>query len=150
MRVIFINTLHQDSGAAVTATETPTGLTQVLLFHLLQFVHDLQALTDQADLPLHVSHGALHPPHLPSEGCCDGSVVPLPGLVLMPQLPVAVVLGLGAVGQHGATAHVAGLAPVLTVPGVGIQVPAEELGTAALVGAGNELEQAAHAVAVLL
>lgn len=52
--------------------------------------------------------------------------------------------------EHRATAHVAGLAPVLTVAGVGVQVPAEELCPAALVWARDELKQTAQAVAVLL
>lgn len=116
----------------------------------MQIVHHLQALTDQPDLPLHVGHGALHPPHLPLQGGGDGSVVPLPDLVLLPQLLVAVVLSLGAVGENRPAAHVAGLTPVFTVACVGVQVPAEELRPAALVRTGDELVQTAHAVAVLL
>ena len=77
-------------------------------------------------------------------------VVPLAGLVLLPQLLVAVVLALGLVRQHRAAAHVAGLAPVVAVAGVGVQVPAQQLRPAALVRAGDELELTGHAVAVLL
>lgn len=77
-------------------------------------------------------------------------MVPLPGLVLLPQLLVAVVLSLSAVGEYCATAHVAGLAPVFAVARVGVQVPAEQLRPAALVWTRDELEQAAHTVAVLL
>lgn len=116
----------------------------------MQIVHHLQALTDQIYLPLHVGHGGLHPPHLPLQGGGDGPVVPLPGFVLLPQLLVAVVLSLGAVGEDHPAAHVAGLAPVFAVACVGVQVPAEELRPAALVRTGDELVQTAHAVAVLL
>lgn len=116
----------------------------------MQIVHHFQAFTDQPYLPLHVRHGALHPPHLPLQGSSDGPVVPLSDLILLPQLLVAVVLGLGAVGENRPAAHVAGLTPVFTVACVGVQVPAEELRPAALVRAWNELVQTAHAVAVLL
>lgn len=77
-------------------------------------------------------------------------MVPVLFLILLPQLLVAVVLSLGVVGEYGPTAHVAGLTPVLTVACMGVQVPAEKLRPAALVRAGDELVQAAHAVAVLL
>lgn len=116
----------------------------------MQVVHHLQALADQPYLPLHVGHGALHPPHLPLQGGGDGPVVPLSGFVLLPQLFVAVVLSLRAVGEYRPTAHVAGLTPVLAVACVGVQVPAEELRPAALVRTGDELVETAHAVAVLL
>lgn len=142
------------SAVAVVATWSPTGaataLSQVLFFYLVQVVHHLQALADQSYLPLHVGHGALHPPHLPLQGGGDGPVVPLSGFILLPQLLVAVVLDLGAVGEYRPTAHVTGLAPVFAVACVGVQVPAEELSPAALVRTGDELVQTAHAVAVLL
>lgn len=66
-------------------------------------------------------------------------MVPLPGFILLPQLLVAVMLSLGAMGKYCPTAHVAGLAPVLTVMCMGLEVPAEKLHPAALVGAGDEL-----------
>lgn len=116
----------------------------------MKIVHYLQALTDQPYLPLHVGHGALHPPHLPLQGGGDGPVVPLSDFILLPQLLVAVVLSLGAVGENCPAAHVAGLTPVFAVTCVGVQVPAEELRPAALVWTGDELVQTAHAVAVLL
>lgn len=141
------------SGAVAAATQGPsgaaTGFSEVLLFHLLQIVHHLQAFTDEPYLPLHVGHRALHPSHFPLQSSGNGPVVPLPGFILLPQLLVAVVLGLSAVGQHRPTAHLAGLAPVLAVAGVGVQVPAEELRPAALIRAGDELVKTAHAVAVL-
>lgn len=116
----------------------------------MQVVHHFQALTDQSYLPLHVGHGALHPPHLPLQCSGDSPMVPLPGFILLPQLLVAVVLSLCAVGEYCPTAHVAGLTPVFTVPCVGVQVPAEQLRPAALVRTRDELIQTAHAVAVLL
>lgn len=116
----------------------------------MQVVHHFQALTDQSYLPLHVGHGALHPPHFPLQGSGDGPMVPLPGFILLPQLLVAVVLSLCAVGEYCPTAHVAGLTPVFAVPCVGVQVPAEQLRPAALVRTRDELIQTAHAVAVLL
>jgi len=97
-----------------------------------------------------VRHGALHAPHLPLERGGDGAVVALPVGVLAPQLLVAVVARLRAVGEHRATAHVARLPPVLAVAGVRVQVTAHQLGAAALVRAGDQLVGAAHAVAVLL
>lgn len=116
----------------------------------MQVIHHLQALADQPYLPLHVRHGVLHPPHLPLQGHGDGPVVPLPGLVLQPQLLVAVVLSVRVVGQHGPAAHVARPTPVFTVALVIVQVPAEELHPAALVWTRDELVHARHAVAVLL
>lgn len=116
----------------------------------MQIVNHFQAFTDQPYLPLHVGHGALHPPHLPLQGRCDGPVVPLTGFILLPQLLVAVVLSLGAMGENRPAAHVAGLTPVVAVACMGVQVPAEELCLAALVRTGDELVQTAHAVAVLL
>lgn len=115
----------------------------------MQIIHHLQALADQPYLPLHVRHSVLHPPHLPLQGHGDGLVVPLPALKLQPQLLVAVVLGLCGVGQYGAAAHVARLAPVLAVALVIVQIPAEELHPTSLVRTGYELVQARHAVAVL-
>lgn len=64
-------------------------------------------------------------------------MIPLPSFVLLPQLLVAVVLSLGSVGEYRPTTHVARLAPVLTVVRMGLEVPAEELYPAALVGAGD-------------
>lgn len=77
-------------------------------------------------------------------------MVPLPGLILLPQLLIAVVLRLRAVGQYCPAAHVAGLTPVLTVACVVIQVPPEKLRPAALVRTWDEFIETAHAVAVLL
>ena len=77
-------------------------------------------------------------------------MVLLPDLILLPQLLVAVVMGLGAVGEYRPAAHVAGLTPVLTVACVGVQIPAQELSPTALVWTGDELIQTAHTVAVLL
>lgn len=116
----------------------------------MQVIHHFQALADQPYLPLHVGHGALHPPHLPLQGGGYGPVVPLPGFILLPQLLIAVVLGLCAVGEYCPAAHVAGLTPVFTVACVGVQVPAEELRPAALVRTWDEFIQTAHAMAVLL
>ncbi len=116
----------------------------------MQVVHHLQALADEPYLPLHVSHGVLHPPHLPLQGSGDGPVVPLPGFILLPQLLVAVVLSLCAVGEYRPAAHVAGLTPMFAVASVGVQVPAEQLRPAALVWTWDELVQTVHAVAVLL
>lgn len=81
----------------------------------MQVIHHLQALADKPYLTLHVRHGVLHPPHLPLQGNGNGPVVPLPGLILLPKLLVAVVLSLCAVGKDGPAAHVAGLTPVFTV-----------------------------------
>lgn len=142
------------SAVTVVATWSPTGataaLSKVLLPHLMQIIHHLQALTNQPYLPLHVGHGALHPPHLPLQGSGNDPVVPLSGFVLLPQLLVAVVLSLGAVGEYCPAAHVAGLAPVFAVACMRVQVPSEELCSAALVWTGDELVQTAHTVAVLL
>lgn len=77
-------------------------------------------------------------------------MVPLPGFILLPQLLVAVVLRLCAVGQDCPTAHVTGLTPVLTVACVVIQVPAKKLRPAALVRTWDEFIETAHGVAVLL
>lgn len=77
-------------------------------------------------------------------------MVPLPGLILLSQLLVAVVLSLGLVGEYGPAAHVAGLPPVFTATRMGVQVPAEELRPAAMEWAGDEFIQTVHAVAVLL
>lgn len=126
------------------------ALAKVILVHLVQVIHHLQALADQPYLPLHVRHGVLHPPHLPLQGHGYGPVVPLPGFVLQPQLLIAVVLSLRAVGQHGPAAHVARPTPVFTVALVIVQVPAEELHPTPLVRTRDELVHARHAVAVLL
>lgn len=136
--------------ASWSPTRATTALSEVLLLHLMQIIHHLQALTDQPYLPLHVGHGALHPPHLPLQGGGNGPVVPLSGFVLLPQLLVAVMLSLCAVGEYRPAAHVAGLAPVFAVACVCVQVPSEELCSAALVRTGDELVQTAHTVAVLL
>lgn len=136
--------------AMATARGCAGALPKVILVYLVQAIHHLQAFADQPDLPLQVRHGVLHPPHLPLQGQGDGPVVPLSGLVLQPQLLVAVVLGLRGVGQHGAAAHVARPAPVFTVALVSVQVPAEELRPTALVRTRDELVHARHAVAVLL
>ena len=148
--------LHNQKGAlgaaatcAATAAAAAGGGLPCIL-HLLLAVHDLQALADQADLPLHVSHGVLHLPHLPLQ-CSSDCPVRLPlGLVLLPQLPVAVVLALALEGEQGAAAHVAELPPVLAALGVRLQVPPKHLGPAAPVRAGHRLVQAGRAVAVLL
>lgn len=116
----------------------------------MEVVHHLQALTDQPYLPLHVGHGALHPPHLSLQSGGDSSVVPLPGFILLPQLLVAVVLSLGAVGKYCTTAHVTGLTPVFTMARMSVQVPAEELRPAALIRTGYKLIETAHTVAILL
>lgn len=133
-----------------TARRCAGVLSKVILVYLVQAIHHLQALADQPYLPLQVRHGILHPPHLPLQGHGDGPVVPLSGLVLQPQLLIAVVLSLCGVGQHGATAHVARPAPVFTVALVSVQVPAEELHPTPLVRTWDELVHARHAVAVLL
>lgn len=136
---------------AIAAASGCTGaFAKVFFVYLVQDIHYLQALADQPYLPLHVRHGVLHPPHLPLQGHGYGPVVPLPGFVLQPQLLVAVVLSLRVVGQHGPAAHVAWPAPVFTVAFVIVQVPAQELHSAALVRTRDELVHARHAVAVLL
>lgn len=146
--------LSQALAATVAAIRSPTGtgsgLPQVLFIYLLYLIHHFQALADQPYLPLHVGHGALHPPHLLLQGDGDGPVVFLPGFVLLPQLLVAVVLRLRAMGEYGPAAHVARLAPVLAVARVGVQVPAEELRPAALIRTRDEFVQAAQGVTVLL
>lgn len=146
--------ITRPSAVTDVATRSPTraaaALSKVLLLHLIEIIHHLQALTDQPYLPLHVGHGALHPPHLPLQGSGDGPVVPLSGFILLPQLLVAVVLSLGAVGEYRPAAHMAGLAPVFTVACVCVQVSSEELCSTALVWTGDELIQTAHTVAVLL
>lgn len=96
-----------------------------------------------------MGHGALHPPHLLLQGNGDGPVVFLPGFILLPQLLVAIVLRLRAMGEYGPAAHVARLTPVLTVACVDVQVPAEELRPAALIRTRDEFIQAAHGVTVL-
>lgn len=142
------------SSVVGVATQHPSGaavaLSKVLFFHLVQVIHHFQAFTNQPYLPLHVGHGVLHPLHFPLQGSSNSTVVPLSGFIFLPQLLVAVVLALGAVGEYCPAAHVAGLAPVLTVAGVSVQVPAEDLCSAARVRAQDELVQTAHAVAILL
>lgn len=143
----------QDLAAAVAAiwcpTEAASGLPWFVFIYLLYLIHYFQALADQPYLPLHVGHGALHPPHLLLQGNGDGPVVFLPGFILLPQLLVAIVLRLGAMGEYGPAAHVARLTPVLTVACMDVQVPAEELRPAALIRTRDEFIQAAHGVTVL-
>lgn len=138
------------AAAIATACGCTGALSIVILFYFVQVIHHLQALADQPYLSLHVRHGVLHLPHLPLQGHGYGPVVPLPRLVLQPQLLIAVVLGLRGVGQYGPTAHVAGSTPVFTVALVSVQVPAEELHPAPLIRTWDELVHARHAVAVLL
>lgn len=130
-------------------TGTASGLPQVVFIYFFYLIHHFQALTDQPYLPLHVGHGALHPPHLLLQGDGNGPVVFLPGFILLPQLLVAIVLCLRAMREYGPTAHVARLTPVLTVACMGVQVPAEELCPTALIRTRDEFIQAAHSVTVL-
>lgn len=96
-----------------------------------------------------MGHCALHPPHLLLQGDGNGPVVFLLGFILLPQLLVAVVLCLCAMGEDGPTAHVARLTPVLAVACMGVQVPAKELCPAALIWTWDEFIQATHGVTVL-
>lgn len=146
---VLCQALAATVAASWRPTETASGLPQVLFICLLYLIHHFQALTDQPYLPLHVGHRTLHPPHLLLQGNGNGSVVFLPGFILLPQLLVAVVLCLRAMGENGPTPHVARLTPMLAVARVGVQVPAEELCPATLIRTWDEFIQAAHGVTVL-
>lgn len=134
------------SSEAGAADEAP--LAAIVL--LLLLIHHLQALADQSDLLLHVDHGLLHAPHLLLK--CNGNraMALTLLLVLQTQLLVAVVLCPCALTKQHSTAHLAGLTPMLTVASVGLQVTAQQLGTAPTIRAPHQLKHAAQAVAVLL